>query len=763
MKRPLAVIGFSFLAALRLAFIFGTENALIAAAICSIAGTAVLLIKRIRLGGIAPAVLYSACAALIVLSAYSQFYIKPLEVYYGKSSDITAELCDLPYEQNDRFYYKLKIKSTDIPDAHISATILASSKSGIDISPYDKISCRINIYDRSPDSFYNYNISRGIHLRGSIDQSTVPVVKNENDRPLYYYILMLKSKVIGSVYDHLPEKEAGLVTAMLLSDKFGIDGDEQSSFRMAGVSHIIVVSGFHLTVIVQLVSLILSLFIKNKRVVSIISCSSVFLFMSLTGFTPSVMRAGIMQIAVLLSVASYRKAEPFNSLGLSALIICFINPYTSADIGFLMSFYATLGIITINKPINTFISDHIHPVIQSSKGAKKRIQSILSPVVRTAVNLLSVTLSAIIFTTPVSILYFKNFALYSVPFNLLISPVASILLCVSVIMVIVSLIPFVSALTFIPAFVCKILADYIIGTASLSAYIPYSMINASEDYIPACLFLSLGITVLSFVILKSKKRAASYSLFSAFFIFVLAAVLGNILNYDSEKVSVIDTGDGLSVVIQTPGDNSVIFCGGDYGNYYLLRDYLNMSDINNISYMLLADFTYADTGYADMLYNDKNIRKIHIYDDDKYSGNKRDEIRKSESIIKSSSKDKNIITIKLKDTELLIKRCYKCEAVYFRLYGKSFLVCGKSTDCVNIPEEWRKPDYFIINDISEDADLIKADSAIISDSAEDLKMDSYLIKDSCRKYYYTGGNGSLAVRIYPDGESSVRREKSWLS
>ena len=164
-----------------------------------------------------------------------------------------------------------------------------------------------------------------------------------------------------------------------------------------------------------------------------------------------------------------------------------------------------------------------------------------------------------------------------------------------------------------------------------------------------------------------------------------------------------------------------------------------------------------------MLYNDKNIRKIHIYDDDKYSGNKRDEIRKSESIIKSSSKDKNIITIKLKDTELLIKRCYKCEAVYFRLYGKSFLVCGKSTDCVNIPEEWRKPDYFIINDISEDADLIKADSAIISDSAEDLKMDSYLIKDSCRKYYYTGGNGSLAVRIYPDGESSVRREKSWLS
>lgn len=763
MKRPLAVIGFSYLAALRVAFIIGIEYAVILSVVCAVIAVVTLLWKKLRLGGAVPAALFSAAAALVIVSAFTQTFVVPSQNYIGKTGNISAQLVDLPYKQNDRYYYKLKISSSDISDAYAGTTALVSSSFSYDIEPYDDISARVSFFDSSSDSYRNYGISRGFYVRGSIVKGSDTEVTHNENKPIFYYVFKLKGAIIDTINRLLPEKEASLVRAMFLSDKSGLDTDTKTTFQSAGVSHIIVVSGFHLTIIVQLFSLFLALFIKNKQIRAFLSCGVVFLFMCLTGFTPSIIRAGIMQIAVLLSIASYRASDSLNSLGLASLLICFLNPYTSADVGFLLSFYATLGIVLCEPHISKYLTEMLRISKEHEQRKKPKEKKLLTTVVVYLVSIVSVTVSAVLFTTPVTILYFKSFALYSVLFNLLISPAASLLLCITVIIVLLGLIPVVRIAAVPFAFLCKLLADYIYFAASLSELLPYSLVSASHDYIPACLLLSIGITVILILLMKSKRRAVLLSGLSAVLIFTSCAVISGIMRLDSRKVSVVDTGDGLSVIYQTSGETAVLFCGGDRGNHYSLEDYLDLSDITDISYLLLTDFTNADAGYARYLLEDHNVSMVHIYDRERFPARTKQALENCDTIVESSYKDDKINKVRFADTTIYEYRCYGCCAVYFEAGSSSFLVLSDMTDCSLIPEKWRAPDNLILNGVIDNIGLIKPRNIILSDSRENIAEDLYFINSPEEDVYCTGSDGTVSARIYADGTLSIRRENSWLS
>ena len=109
-----------------------------------------------------------------------------------------------------------------------------------------------------------------------------------------------------------------------------------------------------------------------------------FLYMAVTGFHTPVVRAGMMQIFVLAANITLKKSDSFNILGLSALVICFINPYAVADVSFIMSFCATFGILLISRKISLWILERI--------PADK-----LKFLIKALVNILAVSLSAYIF------------------------------------------------------------------------------------------------------------------------------------------------------------------------------------------------------------------------------------------------------------------------------------------------------------------------------------------------------------------------------
>ena len=88
----------------------------------------------------------------------------------------------------------------------------------------------------------------------------------------------------------------------------------------------------------------------------VITAFGVLSFMAITGFSPSVLRSGIMSLLFLAAMIFHRKADSLNSLGIAVFLLCVINPYAAADFGFLLSVTSALSLILLSKPCLLYTS-----------------------------------------------------------------------------------------------------------------------------------------------------------------------------------------------------------------------------------------------------------------------------------------------------------------------------------------------------------------------------------------------------------------------
>ncbi len=318
-----------------------------------------MLIKPLRKERIVPVLLITAAVAFFSFFCYSYVYIAPTEEIKGRDAQVTAVLCDIPYEQNGRYYYKLETSEISIANTLQNTTILVSSKTAYDIDLYDEITAEIRFFDDADGISNDYYISKKVMLRGTIDNYSEVIISEKEEKPLYYYALLLRQKVMNTIDELLPENEASFIKALILGDKTGISYQDRETFISSGISHIISVSGLHLSVITQFFMMFLCFVTRRKRLSSLLCTFFIFIFMAEVGFSPSVFRAGIMQIIFLIGQGIIRRADSLSSLGASSILICFLNPYAAADVGFLLSFCATLGIILCNEKMNIYITEHI--------------------------------------------------------------------------------------------------------------------------------------------------------------------------------------------------------------------------------------------------------------------------------------------------------------------------------------------------------------------------------------------------------------------
>lgn len=151
-----------------------------------------------------------------------------------------------------------------------------------------------------------------------------------------------------------------------------IDPQVRQDFRDSGISHLLAVSGTHIVILTGFVMLLLRRLKGKIWIKNLIAAGFVFFFMALTGFTPSVVRAGIMMLVVLFGGILRRQSDPLNSLGLSALLLTVPNPYAAAGIGLLMSFSATLGIILLAGRLDRAMVSRMPDIRSSGRPPSKR-------------------------------------------------------------------------------------------------------------------------------------------------------------------------------------------------------------------------------------------------------------------------------------------------------------------------------------------------------------------------------------------------------
>lgn len=176
--------------------------------------------------------------------------------------------------------------------------------------------------------------SRGIIGKYNIEKYT----KCKND--FIYYLYDVKRNIYLQFKGILGEEKSAIIMALCYGDTGYLSKSQKSEFQQLGVVHAVSVSGFHMAVIFKVLESLIGLRF------SIVTC---FIYILFTGIQASTIRAFIMIFIFKFSKVVFKNYDSMSSLSFSALILLLIKPYYIIDIGFMLSFLATIGILLYYK------------------------------------------------------------------------------------------------------------------------------------------------------------------------------------------------------------------------------------------------------------------------------------------------------------------------------------------------------------------------------------------------------------------------------
>ena len=244
-------------------------------------------------------------------------------------------------------------------------------------------------------------------IYGSFKASNVDVIEENSVNLILLYSNKFRNKIIEIAKQILPKETEGLTIGILIGENEGISDEIKESFSKSSLSHIVAISGSHISYIVVGLSFILTKSKIPKRGIHILTIIALIIFMFLTRFSPSVVRACIMGIIMLFSKVVYRRLDILNSIALSLIIILIDNPFAINDIGLQLSYLGTLGIVILNKPITNFLSKYINQKIA---------------------EILSVTLSAQLAVLPITAINFNTISTVFIISNLIAVPISAVVI-----------------------------------------------------------------------------------------------------------------------------------------------------------------------------------------------------------------------------------------------------------------------------------------------------------------------------------------------
>lgn len=229
------------------------------------------------------------------------------------------------------------------------------------------------------------------------------VAFKDNHEPVWGW-WQLRRRIIRSHLQGLGSPVGQLISSMVLGRRaVDLSAEIREGFIEAGLAHILAASGFHVSLLLGIILKITNRLSSQSQL--IIGIATLFTYIGLTGLQPSVLRAGLMGTAVLIAIAKETKVKPLGSLLLAATIILLVNPLWIGDVGFQLSFLATLGLIVTLPALQTKL-DWLPPTIAT---------------------LIAVPLAASVWVLPLLSYVFNTVATYSIITNIISTPLIAII------------------------------------------------------------------------------------------------------------------------------------------------------------------------------------------------------------------------------------------------------------------------------------------------------------------------------------------------
>ena len=333
--------------------------------------------------------------------------------------------------------------------------------------------------------YANYLYSQGIY-------GTIYVDKYDEIGVRYNFINQIRHNILDVLGKLFPKEESGLIIGMLIGDTTYLSDDTIKSFKDSGISHLLAVSGSNVAFIVLMTKFVFDK-IFGKSISNYLSIITIIIFVFVSGCSLSVIRAGVMAIIIILYNLIMHREDIIVSISLSCLLILLFNPFSICDVGFILSYGGTIGIVILYKPIKMFFI---------SKVDNLKHKNILENII----DVFSVTLSAQIILIPIINYFFNTFSIISFLTNLLVSPFVGIVTIYGFIIYIIGLVS-IEIARFL-SFPLYVVVKLVILISKICSNIPFANITT-----PTISILSIIIYYLIVIYIFGKKsRLFKYSI-----------------------------------------------------------------------------------------------------------------------------------------------------------------------------------------------------------------------------------------------------------
>lgn len=446
--------------------------------------------------------------------------------------------------------YKVRLLEIDGKKMHGNAVIEADQP--LNLLPYDVVVCRAELSEYQFNSVNHgelYSVSEDINLLCEAVDSVEVLFCSRFD--LGYYAHKLRSVMISGISDVLSHRSAVFASALLFGESSGLSDELSRDISAVGISHLFAVSGVHLSTLAGALVIFMRKRRYSKRLIAVPMFIFGLFYAWLCGSSMSVLRAALMlTFSALVLLIGYRP-DPLNSLFSSVAVICFFVPSSALDIGLLLSFTSTLGILISQGLFCKKQNDIGTTRKRSSKSARR---SMFKSFIRKVLSNLLTSVSAILFTLPLIALYFGETSVVGVFMNAIISPLVTPSLLIGFLIAVFSRIPLVNKLL---AFSFDLLYRAIYFCVSSVAGAFNTSVSLRYPFV-IYLMLMCGSAYVFIRICGIKKRLAAFAPLLAFVVlFSICLGFYRVFWENDCQIMTVSVGDNECLAVNVKG-NTVI-------------------------------------------------------------------------------------------------------------------------------------------------------------------------------------------------------------
>lgn len=541
--RKLAIFAFSFAAA-AVAYIWLLPKvaALILAGVLLV-GAAILLYKKIEKTKRICILALGASLGLLWSWGYEQLKIEPLRDLCGDDRMISATVTQTPAAT------KYGCKTAAQLDEGKIMLYLDCEPDALAIGDTVEVCCDVvDVSGGSGDEDNLYFQSIGISLLG-FQREDLKISKADS-LPLSCLPAYCAEVTRERIERIFPEDAAGFAKAILTGDRSGLSYQVKNELSITGISHVVAVSGMHVSLIIGIV---LFLCRQRRKLAALISIPVMLFFAAMLGFSASVTRAVIMNSVLLLAPVFKRENDAPTSLGLALLLILLANPWAAANLSLQLSFAAMVGIFWMAPKIYGWTLKKLNDRLDRKK------HRLFYRVAKAMAVIFATTISANVFTIPFVAANFGLVSVVSPLTNLLTMTLLSAIFTLCFAALLLSLwLPLGTAAGWLLAWPIRLILKLVYCIAK----IPYAAVYTCSKFVIVWLIV-VYLMIAAFCLIKRARKPLVLA--GGLAATLLITILFSAVSTQDVRVTAFDVGQGQCIYVKSDSVSVMIDCGGDDG------------------------------------------------------------------------------------------------------------------------------------------------------------------------------------------------------